>query len=273
MELLLPCCATIHSFLQVGAQWMGCTWASCVEVNRPVWSTLPWQGPKSNWVDKCMNKSLFKDNSLIDCEGHSNDIMRCACSPMPVDLSCCSIHLYPCICAAKIMPSHSLCWIHAALMQQHSHSTFHAAPMQQHSHLSTYAAVLMQLSRIHSFANFMLQLLCCHIYATTLVQQHEHSTIHSVFTQQHSLSSTCAAGLTLQHSLAASLWFIGVWSSKLTKKMILNAMHIAFNQLCCKDSMEKFMSQPWSYLSWKFTMIYSGSHICFVCLWAILMAS
>ena len=192
MELLLPCCATIHSFLQAGAQWMGWTWASYVEVNRPVWSTLPWQGPKSNWVDKCMNKSLFKDNSLIDCEGHSNDIMRCACSPMPVDLSCCSIHLYPCIsslCSKNYAITFTLlnsCSTYAAAFTQHlSCSTYAATFTPKHLFCSAHAAE--QNSFICKFhaAALMLPHLCHHTSTAAWTQHHSLSIHTAAFTQQH----------------------------------------------------------------------------------------
>ena len=163
----------------------------------------------STWGDKCVNKSLVKDNakSFVDCEEISRDLMRCAVSPMAsltLPHSHCSIHLYLRICAAKFMPSHSrphsCCSIYAALMQPLSRCHIYAAArMHQHACSSIVAGLQQHLMLQRSR----------HIWPYALMPQHLRCSMHPAPFTQHSHSSTymlCSrSSIVLQRSRCSTL--------------------------------------------------------------------
>ena len=122
--------------------------------------------------DKCVNKSLVKDNAngFVDCEGYFRDLITVALSNL--------------VCTQLICP----------LTRQHSCSHIHAALMQQHSCSSTYAvAHTTTLFCPSHAAGLVLQLSRSHIYAATFTPQH-----HAAAFTLHLCSSIHTAARMLQ---------------------------------------------------------------------------
>ena len=159
-----------------------------------------------NWLDKWVNKSLIKDSSFVDCEGHSCYLMRCACLLL------------------ALRPSHTTTFTQHWYIPKHLHSKFYAhnviAFMQLHSLQIEPVSLCLHHATTFAWSNcasaFTLQLLCL-IYAAdlTLIQFDVHldSSIHTAaFTPQNLPCLHTATFMLLYCCLSHSATFVQLLS-------------------------------------------------------------